>query len=103
MRRVMAVKINFGNIPGFLLLLLGAFWLSIIVTQYTSLSQPISIPISIWVVTRLNEWLELHMTLATLFLVGFVAVQASPEGKDGVALVEAILGSVGLSFEPYGW
>ena len=101
----MPIKINFGNIPGFLLLLLGAFWLSIIATQYTGISQPVTIPISIWVVNKLNEWLQLYMALATLFLVGFVAVQASPEGQDGLALVEALLGSVGLSSEPSynGW
>jgi hypothetical protein len=57
--------------------------------------------IAIWIVTKLNEALDLHMTLATLFLVGFIAVQASPEGAEGLQIFDSLLGAIGLSSEAY--
>ena len=32
----MAIRVNFRNVPGFLMLLLGAIWLSVIIAQVSS-------------------------------------------------------------------
>ena len=78
----MATKVNWHNIPRFLLLLLGALLLAVILQERLEMSRAMAVPCGLWVVNQLNNYLDVLYALLVILMLGVVHVQL---GDDGAA------------------
>ena len=76
----MATKVNWHNIPRFLLLLLGALLLAVILQERLEMSRAMAVPCGLWVVNQLNNYLDVLYALLVILMLGVVHVQLGDDG-----------------------